>query len=480
MLLKSNIKRLLASQMKCNSILVTRARTMSTTGEKKHEHTESSLNFKGNYDVIIAGGGMVGCTLACALAKNSLLSNLKVLLLEGSPNKKVNISSEYSNRVVALNQNTKALMNSLKIWRHVEDIRLQPVRYMQVWDASSDALITFSSTDLQDDDVAYIVENDILLHSVIKELESTDNKNVNIVYNAKIDGYELPSAEDRKPKSTVKMSNGDAYTCDLLIGADGANSAVRKAMGVQYLSWSYNQMGVVATLELSEECNNTTAWQRWLPTGPVALLPLSSNRSSLVWSTWQDHAKELLQLPEDQFVDTLNDALWKQYPRSSSVSAATSWVSAALQRAGLPDGTARQLPPSVSSIVAGSRAAFPLGFGHSTRYIAPGVVLVGDAAHRVHPLAGQGVNLGFGDVKDLTELLAETLYSGFEITNREWMEKYESGRQRHNVPTQLMTEVLHRLYTTDMMPVVLARSLGLQLTNALQPLKKLIMSQATT
>ncbi|CAB3245963.1 unnamed protein product [Arctia plantaginis] len=251
-------------------------------------------------------------------------------------------------------------------------------------------------------------------------------------------------------------------------------------MGVQYLSWSYDQMGVVATVLLAEETNNTTAWQRWLPSGPVALLPLDNKRSSLVWSTWHDHAKQLLKLPEDQFVDSLNDALWNQYPRSTGVATATSWMSSALRRVGLPDGVDRQLPPSVRHIVPKSRAAFPLGFGHSTRYVAPGVVLVGDAAHRVHPLAGQGVNLGFGDLKDLTELLAESVYSGFEITHPTWMEKYESARQRHNVPTQLMIEVLHRLYTVDLLPVVLARSLGLQLTNALQPLKKLIITQATT
>ncbi|CAH2045501.1 unnamed protein product, partial [Iphiclides podalirius] len=264
------------------------------------------------------------------------------------------------------------------------------------------------------------------------------------------------------------------------IGADGANSAVRKAMGVQYLSWNYDQTGVVATVHLSEETENTTAWQRFLPTGPVALLPLDSTRSSLVWSTTQDHAKDLLKLPDEQFVDALNDALWKQYPRRGAVDACTSWVGSLLRRAGLPDGAERQLPPSVRAVAASSRAAFPLGFGHSTRYVAPGVALVGDAAHRVHPLAGQGVNLGFGDIKDLTEFLADAMYTGLDITHHSWLEKYESSRQRHNVPTQLAIDALYRLYTLDIAPMVLVRSVGLQLTNALHPLKKMIMSHATT
>ncbi|VVD01604.1 unnamed protein product, partial [Leptidea sinapis] len=338
----------------------------------------SSMNdgrMKGRYDVIIAGGGMVGCTLACAMGKRPLLSKLKVLLLEGSPNKKFDIKKEYSNRVVALNQNTKSLMNSLDVWPHVECIRLQPVRNMQVWDACSDAMITFNSSELLDNDVAYIVENDVLLHAINKELTAS-GENVDIVYGAQIQGYKLPQSSDAGEDNVVMMSNGDQYSCQLLIGADGANSAVRNAMGVQYVSWKYNHMGVVATLELAEEYENTTAWQRFLPSGPVALLPLDNKHSSLVWSTSPTHAKELLQLSEESFVDALNDALWKQYPRSAGVEACTSWVSSVLKGAGLADGAARQLPPSVCGAAAGSRAAFPLAFGHSTRYVAPGVALI--------------------------------------------------------------------------------------------------------
>ncbi|XP_049877817.1 ubiquinone biosynthesis monooxygenase COQ6, mitochondrial [Pectinophora gossypiella] len=462
------------SQVKTSTRAISAVRKLST----KNDGVE---NFKGKYDIIIAGGGMVGCTLACALGKNKVLSNLKILLLEGSPNKKYELKEEYSNRVVALNPSTKALMSSLDVWMHVENARLQPVRHMQVWDACSDAIISFNSTDFLDDDLAYIVENDLLQHSINTELSKVQN--VHIVYGAKIADYELSKTQPDSYDCTgskVKMSNGDTYSCQLLIGADGANSSVRKAIGAQYLAWNYDQMGVVATLHLAEETENTTAWQRFLPTGPVALLPLDSRRSSLVWSTTHEQAKQLLKLPDEQFVDSLNDALWKQYPRSSSVDACTSWVSSWLQRVGLPSGAARQLPPSVRNIAANSRAAFPLGFGHSTRYVAPGVALVGDAAHRVHPLAGQGVNLGFGDVKDLTELLANTLYSGLDLTHPTWLERYESLRQRHNVPTQLAIDALHRLYTVDSPPLVLLRSIGLQITNAIHPVKKMIMSHATT
>ncbi|RVE47476.1 hypothetical protein evm_007887 [Chilo suppressalis] len=207
MLLPSTLRRLLA--LTNNSKALLPLRTLATVKEE---------TIKEKYDIIIAGGGMVGCTLACALGKNSVMSNLKILLLEGSPNQTYQLKPEYSNRVVALNQNTKSLMNSLKIWRHIEKARLQPVRYMQVWDACSDALISFSSSDILDDDIAYIVENDLLLHAVNTELASTEIENLKIVYGAKISDYQLSKSDNKTAtENIVKMSNGDVYACELLV-----------------------------------------------------------------------------------------------------------------------------------------------------------------------------------------------------------------------------------------------------------------------
>ncbi|CAH2094670.1 unnamed protein product [Euphydryas editha] len=182
------------------------------SGRKHSDNNEQKL--QGKYDVIITGGGIVGSTLACAIGKNSLFSNLKILLLEGSSDKKFQLKSEYSNRVVALNQSTKSLLKSLEIWHHVEKMRLQPVRHMQVWDACSDALISFSSREILDDDVAYIVENDVLLEAVNIELKSSSVKNVDILYGAKVTGYELSKSGSQG--NIVKMNNGDSYSCDLL------------------------------------------------------------------------------------------------------------------------------------------------------------------------------------------------------------------------------------------------------------------------
>ncbi|EZA55833.1 Ubiquinone biosynthesis monooxygenase COQ6 [Ooceraea biroi] len=249
-------------------------------------------------------------------------------------------------------------------------------------------------------------------------------------------------------------------------------------MGVQYLNWQYDQLGIVATLKLSEPTENIVAWQRFLPTGPIALLPLTDSLSSLVWSVTSEKAKELLKVSEEEFVDRINEALWRVYPKNGVVESGMHALRQLLEGLSLQTGVSRQLQPSVAAIVEGSRAAFPLGFGHAVSYTQPGTVLVGDAAHRVHPLAGQGVNLGFGDVTALTQLLAEAVVNGSQLNSTIHLRRYETLRQRHNVPTMLVIDALHRLYKTTAAPVVLARSLGMQLTNAIPQVKKLLMEQA--
>lgn len=242
-------------------------------------------------------------------------------------------------------------------------------------------------------------------------------------------------------------------------------------------SLSYKQMGVVATLELNAEeaAGNTVAWQRFLPTGPVALLPLTDTLSSLVWSTSVEHAKELLRMEPEAFIDALNEAYLKSYKSNSLVDNVMKAVDGifALNR-----NKIQQFPPKVVKLQEGSRAAFPLGFGHASSYVCGGAALIGDAAHRVHPLAGQGVNLGFGDVLQLTEILAEAVYNGSSLDNLQYLLKYEQERLKVNVPIMVGVHALQRLYCNDFPPLVLARSLGLKVTNMAPPLKKFFMEKA--
>ncbi|XP_023246748.1 ubiquinone biosynthesis monooxygenase COQ6, mitochondrial [Copidosoma floridanum] len=425
------------------------------------------------YDIVIAGGGMVGTTLACALANNKRLQDKKILLLERGKHQTFVPKEQYSNRVVALNKHTRILLSSIGVWRHIQAVRFTPVKKMQVWDACSDAMITFNE-DYLTDELAYIVENDLLLHAVSTQL--AEKKSVKVINDAIIEDVALPISFGSE--SVIHLKSGEKFKAQLLIGADGQRSIVRQAMGVKYVDWDYDQMAIVATVKLSESTENVVAWQRFLPGGPVALLPLSDSQSSLVWSMKTDEAKRLLEVPEEEFIDNLNDALWKVYPKDGIVEGGMKALQQLLESFQLHAGVCRQLQPSIAGLIEGSRAAFPLGFGHAVHYVQPGVALIGDAAHRVHPLAGQGVNLGFGDISAMVRVLEDAVHNGALIGDLNYLYKYESMRQWHNIPTMLGIDALHRLYKGTAPPIILARSLGLQLTNAIKPFKKYIMQHA--
>lgn len=434
--------------------------------------SSSSSSPDHHYDMVVSGGGLVGFAMACALGHNQRLRDLRILLLEGGPNKAWELPKEYSNRVCALSVHTRRLFRKLGVWEHIEHLRAQPVRKMQVWESCSEAMIAFDGQDQDDGLVAHIVENDVTLHALKKRIP----EHVEVEYNAKVQDYELP--KDLGSKVLLSLADGRTISTDLLIGADGARSLVRSTMGVQYVGWEYDQMGIVATLQLSEAVDNTVAWQRFLPTGPVALLPLSEDRSSLVWSTTREQAAHLLALPEEDFTEALNRAIWDDSDTDSVVKTAhEAWLR--VLETVVPSGSeVRQLPPSVAEVMPGTRAAFPLGLGHAVHYVSPRVALIGDAAHRVHPLAGQGVNLGFGDVAALTSCLENAVLLGAQLGDEQTLHQYEKERQKYNVATMASIDGLYRLYNSSSPPLVLLRSLGLSTVNALSPLKRRIMQHA--
>lgn len=426
-----------------------------------------------HYDIIIGGGGLVGTTLAAALAANKTLADKKVLLLEGAPPfKGFSVSQPYANRVSAINKNSIALFESIGAWERMVNARVKPVKQMQVWESNSDALIQFQHDHFAQD-VACIVENDLILDAVYAQLKEAA-PNVLVRNLSRISDVKLP-ADTGREVSEVSLQSGEKFTCELIIGADGFNSLVRKQMGVDVFSLNYERMGLVATLELSEAADNSVAWQRFIPTGPVAMLPLTDKLSSLVWSTTIPHAKELLNMPAEEFIDALNQAFCKEYPKSDLTDKALSTLNSIMGR---NLSTIRQYPPRVCGVFDKSRATFPLGFLHASSYICTGAALIGDAAHRIHPLAGQGVNLGFSDVGYLIESLAEAAYAGAKLGDKQYLMKYEQKCLKKNVPIMVGVHGLHTLYSTSITPVVLLRSLGLQLTQNIPQIKDLFMKRA--
>nr|XP_046268623.1 ubiquinone biosynthesis monooxygenase COQ6, mitochondrial isoform X2 [Scatophagus argus] len=433
------------------------------------------------YDVIISGGGMVGSAMACSLGMDPNLEGKKILLLEAGHKKVMDkVPDTYSTRVSSISPGSATLLSSIGAWEHITTMRYKPYNKMQVWDACSDALITFDKENLQDE-MAYIVENDIVVAALTKQLDSLSD-NVQVKYRSKVVKYDWPKphqAAEAIPWVQVTLASGETVQTKLLIGADGPNSMVRQGLGIPTVKWNYDQSAVVAVLHLSEPTENNVAWQRFLPTGPIAMLPLSDTESSLVWSTSHRLAEELLELDEESFVDAVNSAFWSNENQSELIETAGSLFRGALSVIMPSAGSPRQLPPSVAGIGPKTRVMFPLGMGHASEYIRHRVALIGDAAHRVHPLAGQGANLGFGDVACLTQLLSQAAFNGKDLGAIQHLLEYETERQRHNLPMMAAIDLMKRLYSTNAAPVVFLRSFGLQATNMLPALKEQIMTFAS-
>ncbi|KAF2361174.1 Ubiquinone biosynthesis monooxygenase COQ6 [Trinorchestia longiramus] len=452
----------------------------STSPSSSNSTTSSSSNVE-HFDVVVAGGGMAGFAMACSLGQSKILSDLKILVLEGGPRTDSCLETlkdaQHSNRVCALAPPTVRLLQKLGVWPDIVAVRTGTVKRMQVWESESDSMITFGDGQRP---LAHIVENCVTVEALRKHIPSS----VQVRYESRVQGYVLPDAHsDALPLLTLQ--DGTKLQAELLIGCDGAASAVRQAMRSSTVSWNYGQAAVVATLQLEQEDNetNTTAWQKFLPTGPLAILPLERGLSSLVWSTSPAHAKALLAMDDLNFAAAINSAMW-----SSERSQPVPWLEA-VQQQGLqvikdigrllsPHSTSqtsyKQLPPSVSGVLPGSRASFPLGLSHAVHYAGSRVVLVGDAAHRVHPLAGQGANMGFGDVAALTSALETSLLLGEHVGTTRCLHEYERERQKENAIMLAATDALQRLYSTTFPPVVLLRALGLSAVHAIAPVKERI------
>nr|XP_038036723.1 LOW QUALITY PROTEIN: ubiquinone biosynthesis monooxygenase COQ6, mitochondrial [Anas platyrhynchos] len=432
------------------------------------------------YDVVVSGGGMVGSAMAAALGHDIHFHDKKIALLEASPRKEYGqLPEKFSNRVSSISPGSATLLSSFGAWDHVCSLRFKPFRRMQVWDACSEAIIVFEKDDL--DDMGYIVENDVIMSALTKQLDAVADR-VEVFYGSRAVGYTWPFPShscDTSPWVQIELADGRRLQTKLLIGADGHNSVVRKEAEIQNIEHRYDQSAVVATLHLSEATENNVAWQRFLPTGPIALLPLSDTASSLVWSTSHEHASELLTMDEESFVDSINSAFWSNVNHTDFIDTAGAMFRSAISFL-KPSGTAvRQLPPSVAKVDPESRAMFPLGMGHATEYVQHRVALIGDAAHRVHPLAGQGVNLGFRDIACLTHHLSAAAFNGQDLGSLRHLLKFETERQRHNVSLIAAIDILKRLYSTSLAPLVLLRTWGLQATNALPPIKEQIMAFAS-
>ncbi|CUA78090.1 ubiquinone biosynthesis monooxygenase Coq6 [Rhizoctonia solani] len=401
----------------------------------------------------------------------------------------------------------------------------------QVWDGISDARIHFSPSDLArlpttgaiPDSMAIMTENLNLQRGLLKRLDSVPN--VKLLDTTKVEDIQNDAGENNS-WPIVHTSTGQSLRSRLLIGADGFNSPVRKFAGIESSGWAYDTHAVVATLfhlyrdkhaTLAHlEQPNSTAFQRFLTTGPIACLPLTSTASSLVWSTTPLIASALKAAPPATLAIFINAAfrlpnaalqnlysiLLSAHQKETPLSpeAARAEVQQAeiaysvlphdarasadidsLTKGVLPEGS-NLLPPLVIGIQDKSIAGFPLKYSHAETYIGTGrgarTVLVGDAAHTVHPLAGQGLNMGLSDIRELVACLGNAISTGSDIGSYTALLPYMRARYMSNQSLLLATDSLHKVYGTDAAPIVWARSTGLEIINELSAIKGALMGVA--
>jgi 2-octaprenylphenol hydroxylase len=385
-------------------------------------------------DIAVVGGGMVGAALACGLAQQGF----DVALLELREPVEDWPQDSYDLRVSAITRASQHIFEHLHAWQGMLDRRATPYQKMQVWDATGSGQIQFDAADIAEPELGHIIENRIIQRSLWDQMEQLGR--LQIICPARVEAL----TTDEHSNSLLTLEDGGQLQVSLVVAADGANSALREMAGIGTRGWLYDQTAVVATVR-AEYGHQDTAWQKFMPTGPLALLPTGKDLFSIVWSTSPEQATELLEMSEQDF-----NALLTQTSE---------------HRLG-------------ELKILGQRGAFPLRLQHANTYIKPGLALVGDAAHVIHPLAGQGVNLGLLDAATLIDVLVEARIRKRVLGGFPNLRRYERARMGDNVVMQTAMDGFKRLFSNQLLPLKLARNLGLGMVDHAPSIKHMIARQA--
>lgn len=385
-------------------------------------------------DVIIVGGGLVGSTLACALGQHGL----SIAVVEAKQAPVAWSLNGYDLRVSAITHATKRILTNLQVWQKLPEERVTAFQNMRVWDAQGDGEIDFDSGDVSEATLGYIIENRELLSALRQTLQRLDN--VKIVCPAECTALQVDA-----DAAILNLVDGQELTASLLIGADGARSWVREQLQIDLSTWSYHQHAIVTYVE-TEQVHQATAWQRFLPTGPLAFLPLSDPHwCSIVWTQTPQQAQHLVSLTDQAFQSQLGVAFDWRLGKVLSV---------------------------------GPRVQFPLAMRHAKQYVCQRAALVGDSAHTIHPLAGQGVNLGILDAASLAASVAEALASQRDIGSERCLRRYERWRKAHNIEMIAAMEVFKRLFCNRSITLGILRNVGLNVVNQFDAFKVLAARHA--
>lgn len=391
------------------------------------------MNRRGEYDVIVVGAGVVGAAMALALVRDGF----DVALVEAKPAAPWTAEDEIDPRVVALAPDAVALFQDLGVWPSVVQARACAYSQMRVWDAIAPGELAFNARDRGEAALGWIVENRLLQHVLWQALVRASDSGASP--HLRVPG-EVTGIENDDARVVASLADGTQLRACVLVAADGANSPIRKMLGITTREHDYGQRAVVAHVA-TERSHEDTAWQRFQPGGPLAFLPLSDGRCSIVWSLPESEANRVLALDDAAFCNELGCAIDFRLGRITTST---------------------------------RRLAFPLRMRLAERYVAGRTLLMGDAGHAVHPLAGQGLNLGLRDVANLRRQLLKARSNGKDFGVSHVLRRYERERRSENALAANSFTLIERSFNSEAVALAGLRGLALQVANRVSPIKRLL------
>ncbi|QIW15143.1 2-octaprenyl-3-methyl-6-methoxy-1,4-benzoquinol hydroxylase [Pasteurellaceae bacterium RH1A] len=381
-------------------------------------------------DVIVVGGGMVGAATALGLAN----LGLKVALLEKHPLPTFEPGQPYDLRISAISVTSVKLLEKLGAWQAIEAMRASPYDGLETWEIEGFDT-AFKAEEIGLDKLGFMVENKLIQIALWQALADFSNCQQAV-------GFSQLSASFHDGLWQVRADD-QIFSAPLVLACDGANSQVRQWAGIGLTSWNYRQHCLLAVVD-TEAAQQSVTWQQFYPSGPRAFLPLLGNQACLVWYDSPERINQLKQLTPEALTEQIHS----------------------------------HFPPRLGRIKVQKAGAFPLTRQHAQHYFKNGIVLLGDAAHTINPLAGQGVNLGFKDVAALLEIFEKALNKGEDLHSPEVLKRYEKQRRADNLLMQTGMDVFYKAFKTDLLPVKIARNLGLIVAERVKPLKKWALKYA--
>lgn len=382
-------------------------------------------------DVLIIGGGIAGLTLACALGG----AGVTVVLVEPQAPEHLT-SAAFDGRTTAVAAGSRAVLAAIGVWQGMA-AEAQPILDIRVSDGRSPLFLHYDHREVGAAALGYIIENRAIRRALLDRLDGLPGVTLTT-------GRQVTRLERDAALARATLDDGQVVAARLAVAADGRNSPTRRAAGIGTDAWRYGQTGIVCTVH-HEFDHRGVAQEHFLPVGPFAILPMTGRRSSIVWTEREDLAPDLLALDEADFLAELELRFGDYLGRLE---------------------------------VVGPRFSYPLGLMNARRYCAPRLALAADAAHVIHPIAGQGLNIGWRDVAALAEVVIDALRLGGDPGSDVTLRRYERWRRVDNAMMLAATDALNRLFSNDIVPVRLARDAGLAAVNRLPALKRLFMRHA--